>query len=739
MIADDHDATVEQDEELAKISREAKPWCALLGEAEDVFEPWQEECDRIDRLYGNLKEMSRDAADREMQMFWASIEVIVAVIYARPPIPQVSPKHRDRKELPRKAADMLERALMADFEADDVDGTMQLVRDDQPLSGRGTVRIRYDVDPETGAEICPCEYVDRKDFRHGPARKWRDVPWVAYRSYLGIDEFRQRFPDASWTKAAPAQRGIGTADEDDGKGERLAEVWEIWHKKKNIIAFVSTTCEEVLDLQRPPVKLTGFFDCPKPAYGTLQRRTLIPIPDFFYIRDQIEEINDYTARIAALSEALKVKGFYAAGSAEFAEAIEAALGIDDDRKVMIPVPAAALGAVGDGMKNAVVWLPIDMVVEVIRECVALRRQVIDDIYQIYGLSDIMRGDTEASETATAQQIKAQYGGIRVRRRQKELVRFARDIARIKAEIMAEAFSMETLLTMSQVEDIPSAADVQRQVAQLMQQAQQAAADPQAMAMAQQNPQQAQAMAQQAQGQIQTLQNTVTIEAIEAMLRSQRLRPFVLDIETDSTIEPDENAAKERATEFAAASGALMQGAVPLVVQFPMAADMVTETIRFVASAFKSTRQLDAAIDEFGEKLKAQAQAMQQAQQGPSPEQMKAQAEAEAKKAELQMKAQEAQQRVQADQQKAASDLQLQREKMQGEAQIAIERMNREFEIKMEQMRREFDLKARQMASEIELKREMAREDAELKRDVAEDQAEIARTKAKAQQNGDARQ
>ena len=39
----------------------------------------------------------------------------------------------------------------------------------------------------------------------------------------------------------------------------------------------------------------------------------------------------------------------------------------------------------------------------------LRKQIIEDIYQIMGLSDIMRGATDPQETLGAQQLKTQYG------------------------------------------------------------------------------------------------------------------------------------------------------------------------------------------------------------------------------------------------------------------------------------------------------------------------------------------
>jgi hypothetical protein len=191
----------------------------------------------------------------------------------------------------------------------------------------------------------------------------------------------------------------------------------------------------------------------------------------------------------------------------------------------------------------------------------------DDVYQITGLSDIMRGQTEASETLGAQQLKSQYGSVRIKDRQDEMVRMARDITRIAAEIMAENFQPKTLLDMSQLEvptDAAIAAQAAPMAAQLKQLQGELAESPirpgdPAARQGQPRPGQADHRPGAAAGagpagpDQEAFGSTPTIEKVMALLREQRVRPFVLDIETDSTIAPDENAQKQRATEFVTAS------------------------------------------------------------------------------------------------------------------------------------------------------------------------------------------
>src|SRR3546814_5247249 len=77
----------------------------------------------------------------------------------------------------------------------------------------------------------------------------------------------------------------------------------------------------------------------------------------------------------------------------------------------------------------------------------------------------MRGATEAQETLGAQQLKSQYGSVRVREKSAELQRVAADAVKIAAEIIAENFSKETVLDMSQM-DVPTKADITRRIKEI---------------------------------------------------------------------------------------------------------------------------------------------------------------------------------------------------------------------------------------------------------------------------------
>lgn len=597
----------------------ARPFLDAIKDAQEYFRFWNEKSDGIDKLYADLKTLAADGGDREFQMFWANMEILKPSIYARPPVPVAVPRWKDQKELPRKASEVLERTLSVNFEEEDINAVMLEIRDDMATNGRGAVWIRL---RDYDGQIRNCiEHLDRTDFLHEPARKWKEVSWVARRAWLSMDEGMQRFGDAFASVNLKSRKEM-TGDDDQAhyEGEKKAEVWEIWSKRLNMVIWVSPGLETVLDAQPPHLQLEGFFPCPKPAYATTERRKLIPVPDFVYYKDQLEEINELTARISALAEALRLKGFYPGGQGELAEAIEAAVKRQDQNALLVPVSNfAALGSAS--LKDSIIWLPVSEVAETITNLVALRKQLIDDVYQITGLSDVMRGATDPDETLGAQQLKSQYGSIRIRDRQAELVRIARDITRISAEIMAENYTAGQFLACSQM-DLPTAQMVQQQMQQLAVQAQQFEASPEGQQLAAEQPEMFQQSQMQAQQQMQQLQATVTIDQVMALFQEQKVRPYILEIETDSTIQPDEQAEKEARTEFVTALTGLLTQFAPLVAAMPAAAPFAGETLKFALAPFHAGRALEGAVEQFVETLKGQAQQMMQ-NPPPSDEQFKA--------------------------------------------------------------------------------------------------------------------
>lgn len=667
------------DDEDASAPGDARPWLKKLKHAEKAFETYQQKCDSIEKLSGNLERLSSNTGDKEFQIFWANLEVLKPSIYERAPVPVVMPRHSDLGQVVRKASEMMERALQYDVEADDLHDTLQHVRDDLATCARGVPWV---------LDNGQCIHVERQDFLHEPARKWSEVQWVARAVYVTKDEGRERFGDIFRDVQA---KKIGSTREGDDyeETEDKVKVWEIWSKADRRVLYVTEGVEQVLEQSDPFIDVKGFFPCPRPAYGTVQPGTLLPVPDFVYYRDQVDEINTLTRRITALTESLRLKGFYASGTSEVGEAIEASMRQSSDKAILVPISNfAALG--GTALRDSIVWLPVREVSQMITDLVMLRKQLIDDVYEITGLSDIMRGQTEKDETATAQNLKAQYGSVRIRDRQGEMVRIAADILKIKAEIFAETMPVAEIAQMAAM-PVPTMAEIQAQMAQM---------------------------------QAPPTEQPVALEQIEQLFKAQRIRPFLLDVETDSTIAPNEEAEKRSRIEFLQAMGQFMREAGQAVQVQPATAPFLGELMKFAAGGFRAGRDLGGEIDNFVEQVKAQAaQALQGQDQNPEAqaamaqaqaEQAKAQMDAQIKQAEMQAKMQEAQGKMALDRQKAQVDAQLRQ--MEVQVNAALKRM--ELDLKRMELGVKADdqlLKERQAEidtllkmEEVELEREQRR-------------------------------
>jgi len=696
-----------QDTELVdtlKVEGEAKSSSRVLTairKATDTFRDYQDTCRRIDDVY------SREGADGNWldpnyDLFWASMEILKPAIYAKPPVPAVAPMFSDRRPLYNVTAELLERVVSTDFDRANIDQTMLSLRDDLAFTNRGVPWVIYESDEKGGGQRACVDHIDRMDFLHEPARSWAEVGWAARRAWMTKTEMRKRFLKTSGETYKAAKTEIRRDDKDNGGADdsKKAGVWEVWHKADNKVYWVADGCDKLLDEGKPHLTLKDFFPCPRPAYGTLRRRSLVPIPDYVRYAAHLNQINTLTGRIYLLLDKIKLKGLVPAGG-DIGAAVEQALRSDDD-ELLIPVPGAALM---QGSGQFVVWLPIKEIAEAIQGLIAARGQLFDDFYQLSGISDIMRGATEAEETLGAQQLKSQYGSVRVRDKIDELQRVARDVARIVAEIAADKFSQKTLLEMSMME-IPSKADIAKQIKgiekaaeeelkalkvkaqEMAEKAQQPTAEGQPDPMMGHNggppmdpdaefgKAQQQVLQKYAQ-QLAEVEKVVPIEDVVALLRDDRARGFAFEIATDSTIMTDEMAEKASRNEFLGVVATSVQSLMGLAAAGEAGAALAGGLIKFTTAPYRVGRELNGLIDDFVDAAPQMAQQM--AGQG-QPEGQAELIAAQNKLAEAEiMKAQAQTQKVSADAQGKMQELQLKGAEAQSKAQQDQQRLMLELQ------------------------------------------------------------
>jgi hypothetical protein len=100
----------------------------------------------------------------------------------------------------------------------------------------------------------------------------------------------------------------------------------------------------------------------------------------------------------------------------------------------------------NGGLNHIWMVPIDVWVAALQQLYIAQDEIKNSIYEIMGISDIMRGATKATET-TAQRIKGSMGVSRLSMKG-VASNFVRDMLRLKAEIICKNFDTATLAKMT---------------------------------------------------------------------------------------------------------------------------------------------------------------------------------------------------------------------------------------------------------------------------------------------------
>ena len=194
-----------------------------------------------------------------------------------------------------------------------------------------------------------------------------------------------------------------------------------------------------------PLKTEGFFPCPKPIFSTLTNDSIIPIPDYCLIKELLNELNGINTRMRLTMQALKVSGAYDNSFPELANIL------NKDVTLVAAKDFERLKEAG-GLRGIIDFIPIEQYVAALEQLASRRQDIIARIYDITGVSDIMRGSSNVTETATAVNQKTNFGTLRNQDRQNDMQRFICDIFRLKAEIICELFSTDTLMSFLTTEE-----------------------------------------------------------------------------------------------------------------------------------------------------------------------------------------------------------------------------------------------------------------------------------------------
>lgn len=662
--------------ENKKTPEESVPyWFNEIDEAMKRDKQFRKDGERILDIYKGA-----DNKKVPFNILYSNIDTLLPALYSSQPRPVVQRRFKDPDPI-ANAASQAGTRILEFFLDSNMDGS-QTVHDamidvtyDALLVGRGVTRLKYEAEfneQESEEEAEPItskesEYVCAQSIEwnrvlFGYAKKWTDVPWVAFEEIIDKSEAIRLFGEEMANKLAfvsdndkPDNDKIMEEDEHQG-GRKTAAIYQIWDKlggKK--IRYISKSYKDgFLKVDDDPLELTGFYPMPKPLQ-LVETNDFSPVAPYLIYENQAKELNEITRRINKLVRQIKAGGIY---DGEMGDDIANLLSSDDT--TFIPADKSALLSTQKGFDNAIWFLPIDQMIKVLQGLYQSREACKQVIYEVTGISDIIRGSTVASETATAQNIKSQWGTMRLKRNQSEVQRYARDILRIALEIAATKYSAETWVQMT---ELPFSTDDQVQQANMIMHASQRMIMPGQAP----NPQ-----VQQAQQQAQQILQQPQWSQILELLKNDMQRAFRIDIETNSTVIPEAVEDQKNIADVMTALGQYLQGVTPLVQQgiFPFAA------AKSMMMAIVRRYQFGAEIEDYINDMKEPQPVDNSAQE--------LQAKQQSEQMMMQAKQQSEQAAMQADIQKAQAANQLEAQKL--EAQRIIEQGKAETQMRIEQMR-----------------------------------------------------
>lgn len=654
--------------------------------ADKEHKKWEKRADKVLKRYRLETGSGTGEPTPSFNILWANTSVLQPALFSQVPKPDITRRYKDDDPVGAQGSKVLERAL--EYLLDDGDfydfGLRSVL--DVLLPGRTVPKIRYvptyattrvPVPVEAREQLGPNgesagfryfhedeelepsevqfqegiafieqeveEVVDEhveierwpwKNFRHQKAKRWQDVGWVDFISYLDRDQLTKLIGN----KAKDIQFTVDASGNDDAKDDGFkpthAEVHEVWWaSNRKVYIAVKGVQDKWLKEGGDPLRLKDFYPCPKPLMAVDTNDSLQPIPLFTLYQHQANELDLITKRISVLMKALKMAGLYAGSEKAILQKL-----FEADENQMIPVADWGTIQGAGGISGLVDWMPIEQVGKVLTALFREREAIVAQIFELTGIADIERGSTDPRETKGAQTLKAQFSSRRTLTPKQNVEKYFRDVLRISAEIMAEHFSVDTLQRMTGLQIPPE---------------------------------------------------------VHQLLQNELMRQYRIDIETDSTVAPDEQ--KDQANMAAAleAVTAYVQAIAPLVGQGLIDGQAAIQLLKVYLRKFKWGREIEETLEQIErnppeqkpdpEEKKMQME-MQIEQQKAQLEQQKAMMEMQMKQKELEMKLQEMMLKLQFEQAKSEQELKIEAVKGQSEIQIAQQQVGQQQQEHEQQMR-----------------------------------------------------
>lgn len=639
------------------------PWPARLESFKKFSEKFHEQSCKIEQRYEDNRDSDVASGVKKVNMFYSNVTIIKESLYNSLPKPTAERAHKGEfdNEVARVAATIVERGLSYEVSnAPNFDQAIKSAIVDRLVPGLGTVWVNFNGAAGGSLEHLTVDVVYWKDFIYEPQRNWELVTWAGRKLHVSPEVARTKYgenavPTDSAGKAIDSPESAMQADK-----VCIIQMWDKTTKK----VIHMTEAGVVLNSVDDPYKLKKFFPCPRPLIACPPTRKFLPMPDYYMAQDQYMQLDTLYTRIGLIIEAVRVAGVYDASAPEISKVLA-----KDAENKMIPVDNWAMFAEKGGIKGAVDWYPVETIATVLTHLINTFSFVKNQLFEVTGMADIIRGSSNQYETLGAQQIKAQFASVRMNGFQRDVAHFVRDVIRIMAELQVQLYSRDTL---SKVCGILPEAD------------------------------------------------QPYVDLALKLLQDDHLFGFNVDIEPDSMTQADWSLQQEQRMAYGQALSQFLVSALPVSQQAPELGPLLVQIIKFMSVGFKGSSELEGTLDQIMDGM-----ANSPPKEPPKdPAAIKAEAEAQALQQKTELEGQ-------IKQQEGAAKLDLQRQeaelrRQEREAELEFQNLKNIQQLQHEE--RMFELKQQHEAILAGIKADQARVEHEedLKRKDKELEAGIDR-------------
>jgi hypothetical protein len=630
---------------------------ARIKKAEKFLDPALQHGRRVYERYAD----KRDGSDlgqgiKRANLFYANVNTLKESLFNSLPKADVSRVHKGdvANDVARVGALIMQRGLDYEIQcAVDFKDAVRAAILDRLVPGTGQVWLRFEMETnEQGAPMAGSEqvFVDRvywEDFLYGPARCWSAVPWVGRKLALTKAEIVERWGEGAMNEVAASKNNQSNLTPKEITDSTYC-VYEIWDKKSRTVQWLSIGAKEPFEVKPDPYGLKDFFPCPEPLIANANTTAFLPVTDYHIAQDQYTQLDVLYARIALIITAIKVAGVYNAAAQDSIGRMLAG-----QENTLIPVENWAMFAEDGGADGGIAWYPVDRVAGVLQQLQAQYEAIKSILYEITGMSDIVRGSSNQYETAKAQGIKAQFASVRMNGYQRDVAEFVTGILNIMGEMMVQLYSDEKLVQI---------------VGQL---------DPHDIEYVQ--------------------------PAVE-MLRNDQLAQYNVSIQADSLVQADWALEKDQRMELMGYVSQYLQSMGPMLQASPDLAPLMLTMFKFTIAGYRGGAEVEGAIDKELDAIVAKQKEAQMNPQPPppSPEEVKAQAEAQMQQQEFEFKMQMQQQEFEFKMQEAAMVAQREDTRMQQEAMVSQQESQNRMALEQQQAQLDAEVQQRKIEGEAAL-------------------------------------